>query len=183
MAEIVADVIAALVARASPSLRLDLTLVGISALGPVVDSAHLAVGGRLEQARVIEATEVDTGRTQIAAGAVRVLTEYPHTVGVLTHRICDGLLTQVIESVPVVPAEQLVIECQAPQRIAQIVRIRVDSDGGWLSVDASAARHFPAGRYWLSVDPSRTEWGRLRVTADSGDITDIPIEPEREIAA
>ncbi|WP_410876081.1 hypothetical protein [Nocardia sp. A7] len=183
LAEVVADVIAALVARASPSMRLDLALTGISALGPVVDSAHIAVGGRLEQARVIEATDVETGRTRIATGVVRVVTKYPHTVGVLTHRIRDGFLTQAIESVPVVPATQLVIECQVPQRIAQIMRIRVDGDGGWLAVDASAARQFPAGRYWLSVDPSRTEWGRLQVTADSGDITDIPIEPERGIAA
>ncbi|MEV0768693.1 hypothetical protein [Nocardia salmonicida] len=183
MAEVVAEVIAALVARTSPSTRLDLTLAGINALGPVVDSAHSAVGGRLDQARVIEATEIETGGTQIAAGAVRVVTEYPHTVGVLTHRIRGGILTQAIESVPVVPATQLVIECQAPQRIAQIMRIRVDGDGGWLAVDALAARQFPAGRYRLSVDPSRTEWGRLRVTADSGDITDISIEPDRGIAA
>ncbi|MFD3458343.1 hypothetical protein ACFWVM_01420 [Nocardia fluminea] len=183
VAEVVADVIAALVARASPSTRLDLTLTGISALGPVVDSARIAVGGRLAQARVIEATEVETGITRIAAGAVRVVTEYPHTVGVLTHRIRDGLLTQVIESVPVVPVTQLVIECKQPQRIAQTMRIRVDGDGGWLAVNASAARQFPAGRYQLSVDPSRTEWGRLRVMADSGDSTEIPIEPERGIVA
>ncbi|KAF0845290.1 hypothetical protein [Nocardia caishijiensis] len=183
LADVVVRVVNVLLARLPRSARPELTLSGLDAIGPVLDSVRTATIGRASAVRIADCDAVTAGVTRIADGRIRVVTDYPHEVGVLAYRVRHGLLTEIVESVPVDPEPPTSIECTDDQRIADFLRIRRDRVGPWSTVGAASAGRLGAGRYRFSIDPGRTEWGRLRVVADTGEVVVVPIEPEREIAS
>ncbi|QIS10503.1 hypothetical protein [Nocardia arthritidis] len=159
----------------------ELVLTGGNALGSVVSSAAAAVSDRIHSVRVLPPGTNAEGALRIARGEVVPMTGYPHTIGLVSHRIRYGRLESVILPVPAAGAA-LEVEVVESQGVSPVIRMRPNNAGAWVDCAPSELR-VPPGRYRVRVLTRRSRDGMLSFADAHGDaVLELPIAAQRRPA-